>query len=81
MKSKENLKTMIKIDEAKIIARDDEVKAIEKTVEEFRASREKQIDKGIETKALITLPHPFTTDVPITYSTVYCKLSSYSYLC
>ncbi len=27
---------MIKIDEAKIIARDDEVKAIEKTVEEFR---------------------------------------------
>ena len=52
MKSKENLKTMTRI------ARDDEVKAIEKTVEEFRARKEKQIDKGIETKALITLPHP-----------------------
>jgi hypothetical protein len=52
---------MTKIDEAKIIARDDEVKAIEKTVEEFRASKEKQIDRGIETKALITLPHPSAT--------------------
>ena len=52
---------MIKIDEAKIIARDDEVKAIEKTAQEFRASKEKQIDKGIETKALITLPHPSAT--------------------
>jgi hypothetical protein len=61
VKSKENLKTMTKIDEAKIIARDDEVKAIEKTVEEFRASKEKQIDRGIETKALITLPHPSAT--------------------
>jgi hypothetical protein len=58
VKSKENLKTMIKSDEAKIIARDDEVKAIEKTAQEFRASKEKQIDKRIETKALITLPHP-----------------------
>ena len=52
VKSEENLETMIKIDEAKITARDDEVKAIEKTVEEFRASKEKQIDKGVETKAL-----------------------------
>jgi hypothetical protein len=61
VKSKENLKTMIKIDEAKIIARDDEVKAIEKTAQEFRASKEKQIDKEIETKAFITLPHPSAT--------------------
>jgi hypothetical protein len=61
VKSKENLETMIKIDEAKIIARDDEVKAIEKTVEEFRARKEKQIDKRIETKASMTLPHPFAT--------------------
>ena len=49
---------MIKIDEAKKIARDDEVKAIAKTAQELRASKEKQIDKRIETKALITLPHP-----------------------
>jgi hypothetical protein len=61
VKSKENLKTMIKIDGAKIIARDDEVKDIEKTAQEFRASKEKQIDQGIETKALITLPHPSAT--------------------
>ena len=47
--------------EAKIIARDDEVKAIEKTAQEFRASKEKQIDKEIETKAFITLPHPSAT--------------------
>ena len=61
MKSKENLETLIEIDKAKIIARDDEVKAIEKTVEEFRARKERQIDKRIETKASMTLPHPFAT--------------------
>jgi hypothetical protein len=37
------------------------VKAIEKTLEEFRVGKEKQIDKKIETKASITLPHPFAT--------------------
>jgi len=58
---------MIPIDEAKIIARDDEVKAIEKTAQEFRASKEKQIDKRIETKAVITLPHPSAT---ITYISI-----------
>jgi uncharacterized protein YeeX (DUF496 family) len=61
VKIKENPKTVTKIDGAKIIARDDEVKAIEKTVREFRAGKEKRIDKGVETKALITLPHPSAT--------------------
>ncbi len=61
MKSEEKLETMIKTSEAKVIARDDEVKAIEKTIEEFRARKEKQIDRKIETKASITLPHPFAT--------------------
>ena len=61
VKIKENPKTVTKIDGAKIIARDDEVQAIEKTVREFRTSKEKQIDKGVETKALITLPHPSAT--------------------
>ncbi len=37
------------------------MKAIEKTIEEFRARKEKQIDRKIETKASITLPHPFAT--------------------
>ena len=61
MKSKEKLETTLKTVEAKIIARDDEVKAIEKTLEEFRVGKEKQIDRKIETKASITLPHPFAT--------------------
>ena len=47
MKSKENLQTMIKTDEAKMIARDDVVKAIEKTVEEFRARKEKRLDRRL----------------------------------
>jgi len=61
VKSKEKLKTTLKTVEAKIIARADEVKAIEKTLEEFRVGKEKQIGKKIETKASITLPHPFAT--------------------
>jgi hypothetical protein len=61
VKSKEKLKTTLKTVEAKIIARADEVKAIEKTLEEFRVGKERQIDKKIETKASITLPHPFAT--------------------
>jgi Fe2+ transport system protein B len=70
VKSKENLKTMIKIDdEAKMIARDDEVKTIEKTLKEFRARKEKQIDRKIETKASITLPHPFATTFHISILT------------
>jgi hypothetical protein len=53
---------MTKIDdEANTIARDDEVKAITKTLKEFRARKEKQIDRKIETRASITLPHPFAT--------------------
>ena len=70
MKSKENLETMIKTDEAKIIARDDEVKAIEKIVEELRARKEKQIDRRIETRALKTLPHPFATNSHISILTL-----------
>jgi hypothetical protein len=70
VKSKENLKTMIKIDdEAKMIARDDEVKTIEKTLKEFRARKEKQIDRKIETKASITLPRPFATTFHISILT------------
>ena len=43
------------------------MKAIGRTAQEFRASKEKQIDQGIETKALITLPHPYATSsyIPI----------------
>ena len=78
VKSKENLQTMIKTDKAKMIASDDEVKAIEKTVEEFRARKEKQIDRRIETKALKTLPHPFATNSHIsilTFTSVICTFN------
>ena len=62
VKSKENTKTIKKFDgEAKMIARDDEVKAREKTLKEFRARKEKQIDREIDTEAFITLPYPFAT--------------------
>ena len=37
------------------------MKAIEKTLEEFRVGKDKQIDKRIETEASITLPPPFAT--------------------
>jgi len=78
VKSKEKLETMIKIDGVKIIAKDDEVKAIGKTDEEFRVKKEKQIDKRIETKALITLPHPLaiTSYISIlTITSVVCTLN------
>jgi hypothetical protein len=78
VKSKENLETMIKTDEAKIVARDDEVKAIEKTVEEFRVRKEKQINRRLETKASMTLPHPFATTSHIsilTFTNFICNLN------
>jgi hypothetical protein len=80
VKGKENLETLIKIDKAKIIARDDEVKAIEKTVEEFRARKERQIDKRIETKASMTLPHPFATTSHVsilTFTSFICTLNNF----
>ena len=61
MKSKEKLETTLKTVKAKMTARADEVKAIEKTLEEFRVGKDKPIDKKIETEASITLPHPFAT--------------------
>jgi hypothetical protein len=70
VKSKENTKTIIKFDdEAKMIARDDEVKAMEKTLKEFRARKGKQIDREIDTEASITLPYPFATTFHISILT------------
>jgi hypothetical protein len=61
VKSKEKLETTLKTVEAKILARADEVKAIKKTLDEFRVRKDKQIDKMIEAEASITLPPPFAT--------------------
>ena len=54
MKSKEKLETTLKTVEAKIIARADEVKAIEMTLEEFRVGKEKQIDNKIDQLHFLT---------------------------
>jgi len=61
VKSKEKLETTLKTVKTKITARADEVKAMEKTLEEFRVGKDKQIDKKIETEASITLPPHFAT--------------------
>jgi len=69
---------MIKIDEAKRVTRDDEVKAIEKIVKEFRVRKEKQINRRLETKASMTLPHPFATTSHIsilTFTNFICNLN------
>ena len=65
MKSKEKLETTLKTVKAKMTARADEVKTIEKTLEEFRVGKDKQIDKKIESEASITLPPPFATTFKI----------------
>ena len=51
MKNKE---TILKTRKAKVTARADEVKAIEKTLEEFRVEKDKPLDQKIETCLLYT---------------------------
>jgi len=61
VKNEEKLKTLFKTTKAKVTARADEVKAIEKTLKEFGVGKEKQVDKKIEAEALVTLPPHFAT--------------------
>jgi hypothetical protein len=62
VKNEEKLETLLKTAKAKVTAKADEVKAIEKTLEEFRVEKEKQVDKKIETEASVSLPpHVATT--------------------
>jgi hypothetical protein len=61
----EKLKTTLKTAKAKMTAKVDEVKALEKTLEEFRVEKDKQIDKKIETEASTTLPPHFATTFTI----------------
>ncbi len=65
VKNKEKPETTLKTAKAKMTARADEVKAIEKTLEECRVEKDKQIDKKIETEASITLPPHFATTLNI----------------
>ena len=61
MKNEEKLMILLINAKAKVTAKADEVKAIEKTLEEFRVEKDKQVDKKIETEASITLPPHFAT--------------------
>jgi hypothetical protein len=61
VKNVEKLETLLKSAKAKMTAKADEVKAIEKTLEEFRVEKEKQVDKRIKTEASVTLPPRFAT--------------------
>jgi len=65
VKNKEKLKTTLKTAKAKMTARVDEVKALEKTLEEFRVEKDKQINKKIETEASTTLPPHLATTFTI----------------
>jgi hypothetical protein len=61
VKNEEKLETRFKTAKAKVTAKADEVKAIEKTLKEFRVGKEKQVDKKIEAEAPVTLPPHFAT--------------------
>ncbi len=73
MKNEKKLETLLKTAKAKVTAKADEVKAIERTLEEFRVEKEKQADKKIETEASVTLPPHFatTSNISILTYTIY----------
>ncbi len=59
--NEEELETLLKTAKAEMTAKADEVKAIEKILEEFRVEKEKPVDKRIETEASVTLPPHLAT--------------------
>ncbi len=65
VKNEEKPETLFKTAKAKVTAKADEVKAIEKTLKEFGVGKEKQVDKRIEAEALVTLPPHFATTINI----------------
>jgi hypothetical protein len=69
MTLKVKTETLLRIAKAKVTAKADEVKAIEKTLQEFRVEKEKQVDKKIEAKASVTLPPHFATTFNISILT------------
>jgi hypothetical protein len=71
VKSEEKLETLLKIAKAKVTAKADEVKAIEKTLEEFRVEKEKQVDKKIEIETSVTFPPHFATTSNISIFDIY----------
>jgi len=61
VKNEEKLESLLKTAKAKVTAKADEVKALEKILEEFRVEKEKPVDKRIETEKSVTLPPHFAT--------------------
>jgi hypothetical protein len=45
VKNERKLRTLLKTAKAKVTAKADEVKALERTLKEFRVEKEKQVDK------------------------------------
>ncbi len=61
MNNEEKLESLLKTTKAKMTAKADEVKAIERTLEEFRVENEKPVNKRIDTEESVTLPPHFAT--------------------
>ncbi len=61
VKNKRKLRTLFKIAKARGTAKGDEVKALGKTLKDFRVRKEKQVDKKKEAELSVTLPPHFAT--------------------
>jgi hypothetical protein len=69
VKNKGTLRTPLKTAKAKVTAKADEVKALGKTLKEFRVEKEKQVDTKIEAESPVTLPPHFATTFKISILT------------
>ncbi len=69
VETEEKPETLLKTARAEVTAKGDEVKAIEKTLQEFRVEKEKQVDKKIGSEASVTLPPHFATTFNISILT------------
>ncbi len=79
MINEEKLGTLLTNTKAKVTAKVDKVKAIEKTLTGFRMQIEKQLDKKIGPEALVTLPPHFATTFNISiliYTHITCTIFS-----
>ena len=69
MKNEGKLRSLLKTAKAKVTAKADKVKPIEKALKEFRVEKEKQVDKKIEAESPVTLPPHFATTFNISILT------------
>ncbi len=78
MKNEGKLRTLLKTSKAEVTAKADKVKALEKTLKEFRVDKEKQIDKKIEAESSVTLPPHFATTCNISILTFTIFISTFN---